>query len=218
MFIGHFAVALAAKRSAPRTSLGTLFAACQLPDLLWPIFLLPGWERVEIRPGATAWGPLVFVHYPFSHSLATVVGWGTLFALGYLVVRRYPRGALVVGALVLSHWALDALVHVPDLPLWPGGGPLVGLGLWRSVPVTLIVELGMFAAGIWLYVSGTRPRDTAGRVAFWTLVAFLLAAYLGSTFGPPPPDVRTLAASALAIWLLIPWGAWADRHRRERPA
>ena len=45
MFIGHYAVALAAKRVASTTSLGTLFLATQFVDLLWPIFLLIGFEH-----------------------------------------------------------------------------------------------------------------------------------------------------------------------------
>ena len=40
MFIGHFAVALADKRAAPRTSLGVLVAAAQLLDFVWPARLL----------------------------------------------------------------------------------------------------------------------------------------------------------------------------------
>ena len=63
MFVGHIGVALAAKRVAPRTSLGTLFAAAVLLDLVWPILLLAGVEVVRIDPGNTAFTPLEFVHY-----------------------------------------------------------------------------------------------------------------------------------------------------------
>lgn len=54
MFIGHFAVALAAKRATPRTSLGWLFAACQLSDLIWPVLLLAGVEHAHVAPGSAS--------------------------------------------------------------------------------------------------------------------------------------------------------------------
>ena len=83
MFIGHFAVALAAKRAAPRASLGWLVVACQLPDLIWPVLLLAGIERARIEPGNTAFTPLAFDHYPWSHSLLLVVIWGAALAALY---------------------------------------------------------------------------------------------------------------------------------------
>ena len=119
MFIGHFAVALAAKKAAPKTSLGTLILAAQLPDLLWPIFLLLGVEHARISPGATAVTPLDFTSYPLSHSLLADIGWGLLLAGLYLLTRRNLRGGFLLALLVLSHWLLDALSHRPDLPLWP---------------------------------------------------------------------------------------------------
>lgn len=67
MFLGHYAVALSAKRFAPKTSLGTLFLAAQLFDLLWPLFLLSGLEHLRIEPGNTVVTPIDFYDYPFSH-------------------------------------------------------------------------------------------------------------------------------------------------------
>jgi membrane-bound metal-dependent hydrolase YbcI (DUF457 family) len=149
MFLGHYAAALLAKRAVPAAPLGAFVAAALLPDLVWPIFLLLGWERVEIAPGATAFTPLAFVHYPWSHSLVAVVGWA--FAAGAAArLRRRPlavAGALAV--LVVSHWVLDFITHRPDLPLYPGG-TVAGLGLWRSVPGTLAVELALFVVAAWL--------------------------------------------------------------------
>ena len=121
MFIGHFAVGLAAKRAAPAVSLGVLFMACQLADLIWPSFVLTGLEQVEVEPGNTAFTPLRFVFYPYSHSLVALLGWGALAGVLYSVVRRASgRDALVVALVVLSHWALDALTHRPDMPLTIG--------------------------------------------------------------------------------------------------
>src|SRR6266498_3662872 len=137
MFIGHYAVALAAKRAAPKTSLGTLFAAAQLADLLWPPLLLAGWERSGIVPGPNPFLTLSLQSIPISHSLLALIGWGLLFGLLYRVRTGYGRGALVVALLVVSHWLLDFVTHRPDMPLYPGGR-LVGLGLWNSEAATVI--------------------------------------------------------------------------------
>jgi membrane-bound metal-dependent hydrolase YbcI (DUF457 family) len=139
MFIGHFGVGMAAKPAARRTSLGTLFLACQFLDLLWPTLVLLGIEKVEVAPGATRLTPLEFVYYPFSHSLLAALVWSALFGLVYFVIRRDPKGSLVCAALVTSHWLLDVLVHKPDLPLSPGSTVKIGLGLWnlRSAPISI---------------------------------------------------------------------------------
>lgn len=213
MFVGHFGVGLAAKPLAPGASLGTLFLAAQFIDLLWPTLLLLGIERVRIDPGNTAVTPLAFEHYPVSHSLAAVVVWAILFSIAYWMIRRHLRAALVLGALVLSHWLLDLVVHGPDLPLYPGSARF-GLGLWASLPGTILVELAIFAAGAWLYLRATRPIDRTGTWALWSLLAFLLAVYFGNLFGPLPDSVMAIAILGHAQWLLVIWGYWIDRHRR----
>lgn len=215
MFLGHYAAALAAKRAAPRTSLGTLVFASQLLDLIWPIFLLLGWERVRIDPGNTAFTPLDFESYPISHSLVAVLGWSLLAGGAYLVLRKDRRGALVVALVVASHWVLDWITHRPDLALVPGAGTKVGLELWRSVAATVAVELTVWVGAVWIYVRTTRPRDARGIVAFWSMVTVLTLIYVGSLFGPPPPDVTSLAVVSLVLWAVVPWAAWADRHRER---
>ena len=212
MFIGHFGLALAAKKVAPKPSLGTLVLAAQLPDVLWPLFLLLGWEKVEIVPGITTVTPLLFQWYPYSHSLVADIVWGALLGGAYYAMRRDRSGALWLAALVVSHWLLDLIVHRPDLPLWPGGPP-VGLGLWNSRPATLAVEFGLFGTGILLYCSATRRSDRLGSALLWFFVATLCVIYLADVFGPPPPSVRVLALSGLLGWLFIPWAYWIDRHR-----
>ncbi len=212
MFIGHFGLALAAKKVAPRPSLGTLLFAALLVDGIWPVFLLLDWEKVEIVPGLTAVTPLLFVSYPYTHSLVAGALWAALFAGGYFALRRDRVGACWLAALVLSHWVLDFVSHRPDMPLWPGG-PKVGLGLWYSLPATLAVEFLLFGTGAWLYVSATRPRDRIGAAAFWIFIATLGAIYLSSVFGPPPPSVQVLAISGLLGWLFVAWAYWIDRHR-----
>lgn len=212
MFLGHFGVGFGAKRAAPGTSLGTLFLAAQLVDLLWPAFLLLGWERVSIRPGITVVTPLDFESYPFTHSLLAVVLWGVGFALVYGAIRKYPAGAIVGGLAVISHWILDLVVHRPDLPLAPGG-TRVGLGLWNSLSATLAVELVVFFGGLWIYLRATRARDRIGSFALAGLVGFLLLIYAGNLLGPPPPSVEAIAWAGQAQWLIVIWAFWIDRHR-----
>ena len=213
MFIGHYAVAMAAKRAAPRASLGTLFAAASLADLLWPVFLLLGWEHAHIVPGPNPFLTLWLDSFPISHSLVTLIGWGALFGLLYRWRTGDGRAAVVIGLVVVSHWVLDFVTHRPDMPLYPGGTPL-GLGLWNSVAGTLVTEGVMFLAGVWLYATATRPRDRVGRYAFWGLIAFLVVSYIGSLYSPPPSAMRALALGGIAFgWLFVAWAAWGDRHR-----
>jgi hypothetical protein len=215
MFIGHFALAFGAKRAAPGVSLGLLFAACELADLLWPTLVLFGMERFEIRPGVTVVTPLDFVSYPYSHSLLTLAIWGAALGGAYIGLRRAPFAAgATLALLVVSHWVLDVATHRPDVPVLPtSGGMRVGLGLWNSFWGTFAVELAMFAIGVAVYLRTTRARSRAGDVALWSLVAFLLLTYLGNLFGPPPPSASAVAWSAQAIWLLVVWAWWADRVR-----
>jgi hypothetical protein len=216
MFIGHFAVAFAAKRAAPRTSLGTTFVAAQLADLLWPIFLLLGWEDVRIASNSNPFLTLTFTNYPWSHSLATGMLGGVILGALYFARTRYATGAVVVGLLVPSHWVLDLIVHVPDLPLYPGGSARLGLGLWRNPTVTIVVELLIFAAGLAVYSRVTTARDRIGRYAFWGLAVFLVALYFVSSYSPPPPSVKALGWAALIGWPLTFWPWWVDRHRIVR--
>ena len=214
MFLGHFALGLAAKKLTPYTSLGTLVVAVQLLDLIWPTFLLLGIERVRVDPGNTAVTPLAFDHYPWTHSLALSVVWAAAFAALYAFFRRYPRGAWVAGLGVVSHWVLDFVSHRPDLPLAPGLTGRFGLSLWHSVPLTAAVEASLFACGVWLYARSTEPSD---RLGTWALAGFAVALpliYAASLFGPPPPSARAVAIAGQAQWLLVFWALWIDRHRR----
>ncbi len=213
MFLGHFGVGFGAKAAAPKTSLGTLFLAAQFVDLLWPTFLLVGLETVEIAPGITTVTPLDFTNYPITHSLVAALLWASLFAAAYYLLRRYPKGAWICGAAVLSHWLLDLLTHRPDLPLAPGTEARAGLGLWNSLPATLVVEFAIFAIGVWLYLRSTRALDRRGSVALWSLVGFLLFIYFSNIFGPPPPSTAAIAWLGQTQWLLVIWAFWIDRHR-----
>jgi membrane-bound metal-dependent hydrolase YbcI (DUF457 family) len=213
MLLGHYAVAFAAKRYAPRTSLGTLILAAQLLDLLWPVFLLLGWERVHIVPGLMAASPLDFESYPITHSLLSALLWGAVLGGGYHVFRRYPRGAIAIGSAVVLHWLLDVPVHRADLPLWPGSSTKIGFGLWGSVGLTIFVEISLLIAGVVMYVRVTRPRERSGTRALAAMVAVLVVLFFAALFGPAPHSERMLAVASLALWVFVPWGYWIDRHR-----
>lgn len=218
MFLGHYALGLAAKRVAPDVSLGVLFGAAQLADIAWPFLLAAGLEQVRIDPGNTAFTPLDFVSYPYSHSLLLLPIWG--LAAGW-VHSRFRRGSggqartvAIVTALVVSHWVLDFITHRADMPLYPGG-PEVGLGLWNAVGATVALELAMYAAGVWVYLRATRPRDRAGRWGFIVLAATLLLIYVGDALSPaaPPSVAALIVVAAIGGVLFTGWSWWADRHR-----
>jgi membrane-bound metal-dependent hydrolase YbcI (DUF457 family) len=213
MFIGHFAVGFALKRAAPETNLGWLIAAPIFLDMIWPIFVLTGVERVEIDPGNTAFTPLNFVSYPYSHSLAGALVWSVLFAIVYLAFGRSRHGAVAVAVGVFSHWVLDVATHRADMPLYPGSSQFVGLGLWNSIPATIIVESLMLVIGVWIYARMTRAKDKIGSISFWAYVALLAVLYVEASFGDPPPSVTVMAWVSLTVWLFPFWAGWFDRHR-----
>ena len=214
MLLGHYAVALAAKKGAPKTSLGTLLVATQLPDLLFPLFILLGMEHVRIAPGITVVFSMDLYDYPLSHSLLAGLFWSTVLASIYYLVRKEIRGATIVGLAVLSHWILDFITHRPDLSLGFGTSTYVGLGLWNSLVGTLIVESGLFIIGILLYVRMTKANDRIGSIGFWSWIGFLAVMYAGSFFGSDS-SIDTLATIMLMVgsWALILWGYWTDKHR-----
>jgi hypothetical protein len=217
MFIGHLALGFAAKRVTPRVSLAMLLLASQWADTLWPVFLALGIEEVRIAPGDTAFTPLQFVSYPYSHSLAALVIWGFVVGVVYRGIAGGRRTVWVLSALVVSHWLLDYVTHRPDMPLYPGGATY-GLGLWNSVTGTILLEGALFAAGVLIYARGTRPRDRVGRWGLSGLIAVLMLAYVANIAGGAPPSVTMLVIAACAgATLLTAWAWWVDRHRDVRP-
>jgi hypothetical protein len=214
VFVGHLAVALGAKKLEPKMPLAAGVAASYGIDLLWPVLLLAGAESVRIQAGATAFTPLVFESYPWSHSLLMVALWGTLVMVVATALTGDLKVGGVLGALVVSHWGLDAIVHVPDLPLWPEG-PVVGVGLWSSVAATFAVEGALLVIGLLLYVSVTRPKRRSGTIALAALVALAVVIWASGPFAPPPPSASAIAGAGLALWLFVPWAHAIDRGREH---
>jgi hypothetical protein len=212
VFVGHLAVALGAKKFEPTIPLGVAVAAAFGLDLLWPLLLLAGLEVVHVNPNDTAFTPLAFDSYPWSHSLLMVVAWSVLAAAAGRRFLGSSRVAGVIGLLVLSHWALDFITHRPDLPLWPDG-PVVGLGLWNSVGGTIAVEGAALGAGAFLYLSATSPKDRIGSLGFYSLLALCTVIWVTQPWAPVPPSATAVGWGALILWLLPPWSHWVEKHR-----
>lgn len=214
MFIGHFGLSFAAKKAAPKVSLGTLFIATQFVDILWPILLALDIEQVAIVPGYTKSNGLDFLHFPYTHSLLAGVVWGAALALVYWLFKRDKRGAFVVGLCVLSHWFLDLLVHTPDLPLSPLGDSKFGFGLWNHVAISLSIETIIFFAGVYIYAVFTKAKTKAGKWGLWAFAVFLIIFNVSNTFGPPPNSIRVLCLSLVALMIfIVALAYWVDKKR-----
>ena len=213
MFIGHFAVGLAAKSAKPSLSLGTYFLAVQFVDLIWPTLLLLGLEQVAIEPGNTAVTPLNFISYPFSHSLVMAGVWAGVIGLAIWLVKKDLRASILVGLCVASHWFLDFVTHRPDLPITLSETTKVGLGLWNYKASTIIIETILFLTATWLYINKTKSKDKVGQFGFWSLIIFLIIIHISNMAGPPPPNVSAIAWGGHLQWLFVLWAYWADGHR-----
>lgn len=222
MFLGHYGVAFALKRAEPKLSLGTLFVAVQLADLLWGVFLLLGWEHARINPGVSAVTPIEFTDYPISHSLVGAVAWALVAAALYYSwptrdTQRHWQASALVGLAVFSHFPLDALVHLPDLPIAGNDSLKLGLGIWNNPAATWILELLVLGAGLAVYLALRSQRHPVRPVRLTLLVVVLLGVYVASALGPPPPSIRAVAVADIAgLSLIALLAAWADR--RPTPA
>ena len=217
MFVGHYGVSFAAKRSAPTIPLWVLFLAVQLLDILWAPLVLLGVEKVRITPGAPPSTALDFYYMPYTHSLTSALVLSVIAALAYDTLNRKAtvRASIIVGFAVLSHWILDFIVHVHDLPLF-GNSMKVGLGLWRAAALSLALEGVILFGGIFYYLRG-RMRQSIGTIVF-CVVLFALQAY--TTFSQPPSSMTAGAISAIVAYFLFAAMIWwlEDRRRRVLPA
>lgn len=220
LFIGHYGVALAAKKLEPKISLGWLFAASQFVDILWTLFVLAGIEQVEIHAGHMEATPLNFVSYPYSHSLLMAVVWGALvyalvYALPIFKSLRGTKAALIMGAVTVSHWFLDLPVHAPDLPLALGDSPKVGFGLWNSMAATIALESLLLLGGLWIYARTTKADGKRGRYGIYLLCGMLLSVFVMTTMSQePPPSPTVLAGSGFFMYIVIcSLAGWLDKRR-----
>lgn len=216
MYIGHYGVALGIKKAVPEVSLGTLFFAAMTTDLLMSILVICGVEHIRVAPGITVMVPLDLYDYAISHSLAASVAWSLIIAACYYFFRRSATGALAIGTAVFSHWVLDVITHIPDIPLFPGSSIKVGLGLWNHATASILAEGLIFAAGMLLYLRATKAKDAYGTIVFWMLMAFLASTWIASMYAPPPPNPLPVVLGTQLQWLTILAAYWADRHRKPQ--
>jgi membrane-bound metal-dependent hydrolase YbcI (DUF457 family) len=215
MFIGHFGLSFAAKKVAPKVSLGVLFIATQFVDILWPFLLSLNIEKVAIVPGYTKSNALEFLYFPYTHSLLAGVLWGLVVGFIYFLFKRDRQGALVVALCVLSHWFLDLLVHTADLPLTPFESSKLGLGLWNHVALSLTIETVLFFAGVLIYAGATKAKTKAGKWGFWSFALFLVVFNISNTFGPPPPaSIMALSLTLIILMaIIVAIAFWIDSKR-----
>jgi hypothetical protein len=213
MFIGHFAPALVAATHAKAPRLGLLFAASQLVDIGFALLLFSGAEAMRVTPGISAMNPMDLYHMPFTHSLLGTLLWGLGFGALIAVMARSRTAGAIAALVVVSHWFVDWLVHIPDLTLW-GSAPKLGLGLWDHPVIAIPLELA-FIGGAFLWFARKTGEMTR---RLWALLMLLLALQMFNWFGPQEQHysaaipVMMLAAYAL----LIAVAAWADPRTVQR--
>ena len=215
MFVGHYGVSFAIKRVRPRTSLGTLFFAVQLLDVLFAIFVLLGIEKLRIIPGFTQYNPYDLYYMPYTHSLVGALAWSAA-AAGLAVVSGARESALWIGAAVFSHFLLDVPMHTPDMPLLGNDSPKIGLGLWQHRNLALAAELIVLAAGWWFWHAAPArdSRAASRRTSLYIFAGLLVGLTLATPFFPPPRDGNDFAFQALAGYVaLAAVAGWLDRTR-----
>ena len=216
MFVGHYAASLALKKFEKRASLGVLFLAVQLVDIVFFPLVLLGIERINIVENFTQSTHFELEFMPYTHSLAAFLVWsGLAYAFFRWVVVKSHSVAFVVALAVMSHWLLDVIVHTPDLPLWSDSSLKLGLGLWNNAIATFTLEAVLLLAALWLYLSSTTAMTRAGKYGMSIFVVFLILANVPNVFGPLQGDSKVvLAATALAAYLLFAAVAfWLDKKR-----
>jgi hypothetical protein len=215
MFLGHYGVSFAGKAVDTRLPLWALFVAVQFVDVLWAVFVLLGVEKVKLVPGITATNPLDLYYMPYTHSLVAAGLWSLAASLAYRWWRgpAGARGAGVVAVAVFSHWALDLLVHRPDLPLYDNVHK-VGLDLWNYPRLSFLLEAAILVIGVLLYARKASATSPRGRVGVWVLTAALLLGNATFYFGPFLPSPTAVAVLVLVSYIVCTGAAaWVERRR-----
>jgi hypothetical protein len=216
MLVGHIATGVIVGTRIRQVSVGTWVLASVLSDLLVFVFVLTGIERIEFLDGRGAGRYFRPVEIGFSHSLLAGVLWGGLFAL-ILVARGHSRRIGASAAmLVIGHWALDAISHPPDMPLAPGLTWRAGLGLWTSIPATLVIEGGLWLTAILLYARCVKQTKLGRRAVYWAGAAIITLVWVGNVAGPPPPNPSTAPIASLVVFaLFVAWGYGIAQPRQD---
>ena len=215
MFIGHFAPALAAAAHPRAPKLATLFVAGQLVDWGFFALLLTGAEKMRVVPGITAMNPMDLYHMPYTHSLVGSAVWALGFAALIWLARRDLVSAGIAGAVVLSHWLLDLLVHRPDLTL-AGSPPKLGLGLWNHPAIEMPLELLLTFGALWVFLSRTRGPALPAIMLAVVLLALQAVNWFGPVASEVTPGTSYLAFFAYGLATLAAW--WLGKTRVAAPA
>ncbi|HUO89799.1 MAG TPA: hypothetical protein VMU08_11525 [Rhizomicrobium sp.] len=204
MFIGHYGVSFAGKAAERRLPLWLLFLAVQWLDIVWSVLVMLNVEKVRIVPGFTESNGMDLYYMPYTHGLPGALALAAVFGIFATLFWRERRAAIwaVAAGAVFSHWLLDLVVHVEDLPLL-GDSYKVGFGLWRHVWLSLPLELICLVAGAALYARSVPSRTRRGDVALWSFVAVMAAVQVGVTFGPQPATGLDEAHSAIAAYIAL---------------
>ncbi len=212
MLVGHYGVSYAAKSVEPRLPLWVWFIAVQWMDVVWSLLVLLGIEKVHIVPGFTEASPYELYYIPYSHGLPGSIAISLVLGL---IVAMFVPGArlmtvLLVAAASFSHWLLDLIVHVPDLPLYDNTAK-VGFGLWRHVALSFPLELIILGLGAWLYARMTRFASAKGKYWYWGFVIVLAVLQVPANFGPPPSSPENMAMTALFYYVTLALSAaWVE--------
>lgn len=214
MFIGHWAPALAVAVHPRAPKLGTLFIAAQLVDLAFFTFVLAGVENMRLRPGVSVMNPMDLYHMPYTHSLAGSAIWAIGFAFVLWRLSGDRLTAAIGGGVVLSHWFIDLLVHVPDLTLW-GNEPKLGFGLWNHPSIAMPLELGLTIGALIFYLMRSRAIRRDGRIATGVLALTLLTVQVVNWFGPQPqePDAASAIVVLATYGVIAAIAAWVSATR-----
>jgi hypothetical protein len=199
VFAGHYGASFLAKKADERIPVWVLFVAVQFLDVLWGAFILLGIEKVRIVPGINRTNALDLYSMPYTHSLLGALGWSVGAALAYRLIAGAPRGGVLVGAAVFSHWVFDIVCHRHDLALYDDAHKL-GLGLWDYPVLNLGLEAALLFLGIavWRAAAGTRVRPR-----WWGFAAAMMVVQTLSWLGPPPVSPQAAAWTALASYTVL---------------
>ncbi len=216
MTAGHFGLAAAVKSQSPRVPLWALMFSTYLLDYIFIILVAAGVESfAPIDPTHPAYGQVVINAF-YTHSL---VGAGLIALVAGLLAGRAwgKRAGVLIGAVVMSHWVLDLIVHRPDLPILPGNAgnlPLLGFGLWQFPVISAVLELAIVLGGAYLYyrraehsVAGSeadRGRHTQVLVTTGLTALFLLLLLAADVL-----NLSVIITLLLMLMLIILCG-WLD--------
>ncbi|MBM9499045.1 hypothetical protein JWG44_02100 [Leptospira sp. 201903071] len=210
MFIGHYSVALALKKTVPKTPFWSLLVGVQFVDFLFMIFVMFGIEHMRLIPGFTASNPFDLYYMPYTHSLVAGIFWALLVFLGFYFYLKTETAsyrwkvALAVSLSVISHYVLDLPVHTPDLPVFSDSGTKLGFGLWNNLWLTVGIEAGLTVLSFVYYFSGSKSGEGfSGKWGMPILGCIFLLLIFINPFAPVPDNIYMFAIQALVLYTLI---------------